>query len=123
MHVERMNSFLSFQPGEEPPEGTFFMAMQAPSAQANAGVAIGDKRRWILSLPVSGTLMIDDGAARAIADHKNLIPAGILRVEGKFIRNEAVRFVHRGVEVARALVNMSADEITKVRGKQSTEFE
>merc|ERR1711907_282481 len=62
--VERLHTFLKYKPdSDEPPEGTYFMAMQHPT-QANTGSVIGDKRRWILSLPVAGTITIDDGAAR-----------------------------------------------------------
>lgn len=117
--VERVNSFLRHKEGESDsplPEGTYFKAMTPTNN-------VSDQRRWILSLPVNGVLTIDDGAARAIANHKSLLPVGILKVEGKFIRNEAVRLVHRGRDVARALACHSSDELGQVRGKRTAEFE
>jgi glutamate 5-kinase len=115
---ERVHSFLRYaaDAASGPPDGTFFNAMQVVHT-------VSDRRRWILSLPVAGTLIIDDGAARAVGDRKSLLPAGVWKVEGTFLRNEAVRLVHRGRDVARALVEMSAEELKKVRGKNSAEFE
>lgn len=98
------------------PVGTYFMGMSITQTK-------GDTRRWILSLPVSGELVLDDGAARAVANKKSLLPAGLLAVKGKFLRNEGVRLVHRGNDVGRGIVNFNTDELDKLRGHQSAEFE
>mmetsp|Transcript_31400 Transcript_31400/g.46840 ORF Transcript_31400/g.46840 Transcript_31400/m.46840 type:complete len:146 (-) Transcript_31400:101-538(-) len=84
---------------------------------------VGDTRRWILSLPSAGELVVDDGAARAMANHKSLLPAGIRKVGGRFLRNECVRLIHRGSDIARAIVNFSTEEMEKLQGHQSSEFE
>lgn len=131
-HPGRLHSFLSFQAdggieqaaadGEgaernsKLPEGTLFMAM--PQTQT-----VSDTRRWILSLPVSGELVINDGAARAMASKKSLLPVGLLKVSGKFLVNEAVRVVHRSNDVARAVVNFSAEDLGKIQGRNSADFE
>lgn len=123
-HSARLHGMLEFifQPEESGqhqrdfPEGTYFKAMKAAQT-------VGDTRRWILSLPCSGELVLDDGAARAMANKKSLLPAGILSVRGSFQSNESVKLVHRDLEVARAMVTLSSEELSKIRGRNSTEFE
>mmetsp|Transcript_5113 Transcript_5113/g.11314 ORF Transcript_5113/g.11314 Transcript_5113/m.11314 type:complete len:438 (+) Transcript_5113:141-1454(+) len=118
-HSARLHTFLDYeadQSGCALPEGTYFLAMPA-------GQTVGDTRRWILSLPTSGELVVDDGAARALSDHKSLLPIGIRKVQGSFLRNEGVKVMHRGAEVARGIVNFAAEELEKVIGKRSGDFE
>ena len=50
------------------------------------------RKRWIAGgLKVEGALIVDDGAARALADGKSLLPAGVKSVEGRFERGDAVQ--------------------------------
>jgi len=98
------------------PEGTLFLAMQVTQS-------ITDVRRWILSLPVSGEVVVNDGAAKAIAERKSLMPAGIVSVTGSFLRHECVKLLHEGNDIARALVEFSSDELAKVVGRNSSDFE
>jgi len=100
----------------QPPEGTFFMAMKSTKT-------VSDTRRWILSLPASGEIVLDDGAAKAVAGKKSLFPSGIKTSSGRFLRNEAVRLLHGNSEVGRAIINYSSEELEKVKGQQSSEFE
>lgn len=121
-HSKRLLNFLDYTPSEADEtsfpssQGTYFMAMESFQT-------VGDTRRWIMSLPVSGELVVDDGAARAMGSKKSLLPAGLLKVEGTFLQNEAVRLCHRGNEIARALVNFSSEDLCKVVGRSSAEFE
>jgi len=100
----------------ELPEGTYFKAMSHDQT-------VGETRRWILSLPVAGELVLDDGAARAIANKNSLLPAGVTKVSGAFCHNECVKLIHRSAEVGRAIVTFTSEELTKIVGRQSKEFE
>lgn len=111
-----MDQLASGTSNPDKPEGTFFMAMRTSKA-------VSDTRRWIVSLPASGEVVLDDGAAEAVANKNSLFASGIRGVTGSFLRNEAVRLVHRGSEVGRAIVNYSSDELEKIKGQQSSEFE
>lgn len=107
------------EPVDEP-EGTLFCAMSVPPSRAT------DTRRWILALPVGGELALDDGAARALcgAKSQSLLPKGIRSVQGAFLRGEAVRLVHSSHgEIGRAVVNFPAEELAKICGRHSSEFE
>lgn len=122
---ERLNSFLKYSMSSDRdqcpvPEGTFFMRMEISE--------VSETRRWILSLRVSGELLVDDGAAKAIGDNKSLFPAGILNVSGNFTNGEAVRILHRNgdgdvQEIARALVDYMSEHLQLVKGKHSSEFD
>ena len=83
----------------------------------------GGKKRWVLSLAPAGSLLLDAGAAAAVAAHKSLFPAGIVGVEGEWEAADAVALVRAedGREVARALVNYSAADCRKLQGAQSRE--
>ncbi|CAE7247181.1 unnamed protein product [Symbiodinium sp. CCMP2592] len=119
---KRLLGLLDFAPPEAPDEvklpeeATYFMAMDCAQT-------VHDTRRWIVSLPVAGELTLDDGAARALGAKKSLLPAGVRQVQGTFMRNEAVRLCHAGSEVARGIVNFSSEQLSRILGKSSHEFE
>ena len=58
------------------------------AADANPVTA---RKTWISGkLETHGTLVIDDGAVRALRSGKSLLPAGVRKVEGRFQRGDAV---------------------------------
>jgi glutamate 5-kinase len=55
---------------------------------------IRDRYFWLLhGLAPHGTVYIDSGAQRALANKSGLLPVGIIDVEGSFAQQEAVRLV------------------------------
>lgn len=82
------------------------------------------RKRWIGgTLEPRGTLVIDDGAARALLGGKSLLPAGVSRVEGNFSRGDAV--VVRslaGGEIARGLVAFDAADAIRVQGRKTKDI-
>jgi glutamate 5-kinase len=69
-------------------------------------------------------LVIDTGAVQALAKGGSLLPAGVVRVNGKFERGDAIRVV--SVEqkaVAIGLSNYSSADVQKIIGRKSTEIE
>ncbi|KAI9823528.1 MAG: hypothetical protein M1819_001329 [Sarea resinae] len=57
---------------------------------------IRDRYFWLLhGLAPHGTVYIDEGAHRALADKAGLLPVGVVDVEGHFAQQEAVRLVVR----------------------------
>ena len=62
---------------------------------ANAS-ALQSRKRWIAgTLQPIGQLVVDDGAAAALAKGKSLLPAGVKQVEGSFARGDTVSIVAR----------------------------
>lgn len=87
---------------------------------------LDSRQRWIgMTAHPAGSITIDDGAAQALLTQgKSLLAVGITQVTGMFDRGDVV-IVHAGsgVEVARGLVNYTADETRKIMGQRSDRFE
>ena len=83
------------------------------------------RKRWIAgSLAPLGTLVVDAGAARALARGSSLLPAGVRAVEGEFHRGDPVSVKDaEGHELARGLVAYDAADATKIAGHRSEELE
>lgn len=84
------------------------------------------RKQWMADhLQMRGRLVLDDGAARALAaGGKSLLPVGVKSVEGEFERGEVIACVNQqGHEIARGLVNYSAIEARRIAGKPSSEIE
>jgi glutamate 5-kinase len=97
--------------------GTLLEASTAPLAA---------RKQWLADhLTVGGRLLLDAGAARALArDGKSLLPIGVLEVKGEFQRGEVVGCIDPdGREIARGLVNYSAEEARRVMRRPSAEIE
>ena len=84
------------------------------------------RKQWLAGhLIVRGSLQLDEGASRALSDSGvSLLAVGVTRVNGNFNRGDIVSCLSpNGREVARGLVNYSADEARKIMGKASNEIE
>jgi glutamate 5-kinase len=70
--------------------------------------------------PSHGTLLVDDGAARALREHgTSLLPVGVLDVRGDFDAGDAVEIAHGAGVLAKGLCNYSALELRRVKGLKS----
>jgi glutamate 5-kinase len=97
--------------------GTLLTARTAP---------IAARKQWLADhLTVSGLLTLDAGAAKALVrDGKSLLPIGVTAVSGDFARGEIVGCVDpQGRQVARGLVNYSAEETRRIMRRPSGEIE
>lgn len=83
------------------------------------------RKRWIAgSLAPLGVLVVDDGAARALARGSSLLPAGLRAVEGEFRRGDPVSVRNAaGQEVARGLVAYDAGDAARIAGHRSEQLE
>jgi glutamate 5-kinase len=84
------------------------------------------RKQWLGSqLQARGALMLDAGAVNALTHQgKSLLPVGVLEVLGNFARGEMVRCLDiQGVEIARGLVNYSANECHQLKGHPSNDIE
>ena len=91
-----------------------------------AGRKMDSRQRWIaLTARPSGTIQIDDGAAKAICDrHKSLLATGISQITGRFERGDVLLVrSETGKELARGLTNYSAEELRLIMGKRSSQFQ
>jgi glutamate 5-kinase len=83
------------------------------------------RKRWIAgTLQPIGHVVVDDGAAQALAKGKSLLPAGVKAVEGSFARGDTVSILAAaGREIARGLVAYDAADATRIAGLKSSEIE
>jgi glutamate 5-kinase len=79
--------------------------------------------RWIGAARPAGTIVIDDGAVKALVEkNKSLLPAGIVSIEGAFARGDVVAIAGSdGKTIARGLTNYSSVDVQLIRGKKTTE--
>ena len=91
-----------------------------------AGARMASRRYWIAyTLKMRGTLVVDDGAARALLqDKRSLLAVGVMEVRGEFRDGDAVRIERRdGTELARGLVRYDARDVRRLAGAKSKDIE
>ncbi|HEX5182384.1 MAG TPA: glutamate 5-kinase [Allosphingosinicella sp.] len=92
---------------------------------AAAGSPGSAYKQWIRgTLAPAGAVVVDEGAVRALAAGRSLLPAGVRAVEGAFERGVCLRVLAPdGREVARGLSAYSAAEAAAIQGRGSGEIE
>lgn len=96
--------------------GTLFYPEREPLAA---------RKQWLAArLQVRGTLSLDVGAVRVVRESgRSLLPIGVTAVRGDFQRGDLVGCLGPdGVEVARGLVNYSAEEAGRIIGQPSDQI-
>ena len=84
------------------------------------------RKQWLADhLQLRGKLTLDAGAVKVIKQEgKSLLPIGVIAVEGSFERGEVVACCDEsGAELARGLVNYSANEAARIMRKSSKDIE
>lgn len=79
--------------------------------------------RWIVngSEPM-GSVTVDEGAAKALLNHKSLLPVGVTAVDGDFSENSVIAvFDAKGKEIARGITKYSAERIAEIKGRHCDE--
>lgn len=102
---------------EEILSGTFRGTLFLP-----AHTRLSTRKHWIgFVAHTRGEIVIDDGAVSAILHrHSSLLPGGIVKVGGHFHRGDTVSLqTVQGREIARGIVTLSAQELTKVKGMKT----
>jgi len=83
------------------------------------------KKRWMLSgLASKGKVTVDKGAVLALKEqNKSLLPAGIMKAEGKFHRGDIVDiFDEQGKHIGCGISNYSSSDLAIIEGKHSNEI-
>jgi glutamate 5-kinase len=89
------------------------------------GTRLEARKRWILAEIAAGRVLLDEGAAQAVAGRGgSLLPAGIRAVEGEFERGQTVRLVAPdGHEIGRGLTRYRSGDLARIAGRHSREIE
>lgn len=94
---------------------TLFTAVDSP---------MNARKRWFYNkLSITGDIIIDDGAYKALLNGKSLLPAGVIAIQGTFERGDAVIIRNsKQEEVGRGLVAYSANDAKLIIGHQSSDI-
>jgi glutamate 5-kinase len=79
---------------------------------------LSNRARWILNNTPAGTILIDDGAMRAIRNRKSLLPSGVISVRGSFEAGSVVMLNDN----AKAVTSIASTQLRALAGKHSTEI-
>ncbi|MGH9190776.1 MAG: glutamate 5-kinase [Acidimicrobiales bacterium] len=83
---------------------------------------LGARKLWIaFAVGASGTVVVDDGARRALTERaRSLLAAGVVAVQGKFEPDDAVEIADPSGRVfAKGLVRLSASDLASVAGRRT----
>ena len=108
------DALLRLARGEE--LGTLLYATASPLAA---------RKQWLADhLQLAGSLLLDEGAVRALKEGKSLLPIGVISIEGEFERGAAVACrTSSGEEIARGLINYSSGEARRIARHATNEIE
>ncbi len=82
------------------------------------------RKKWIVSgVKPMGEIIIDHGAATALAKGRSLLPAGATGITGNFERGDLVIVRSANGEIGRGLCAYSTEDAKKIIGKKSSEIE
>ena len=91
-----------------------------------SALSLDARKQWLADhLQVSGKVSLDAGAVRVLRNEgKSLLSIGVTQVSGEFQRGAVVAILDtEGRDIARGLVNYSAEEARRIAGKASGEIE
>lgn len=89
------------------------------------GERLKSRKHWLaFTAKTRGRIVIDTGAARALTNRgRSLLPAGIMRVEGRFEVGDTVCCVDdEGREIARGLASYSSVDAERLAGRPTKEI-
>ncbi|MFC6381241.1 glutamate 5-kinase [Psychrobacter glacincola] len=85
------------------------------------------RKQWLAAhLRMSGSLIVDAGAAKAVVKHqKSLLPVGVSEVRGDFDEGDVVEIVHQdtGERIAVGQVNFSSRDARRVARERTEQFD
>lgn len=102
----------SFQSALQGKEGTTFQAR--PST-------LKDRRKWLASGSITiGSVLIDDGAGKALSNRKSLLAIGIVNVQRPFSQGEVVELVNAAGQILGvAKMRLSSAEVEESRTRHN----
>jgi glutamate 5-kinase len=85
------------------------------------------RKQWLAAhLRMSGSLVVDAGAARALTEHnRSLLPVGVVEVRGGVEAGDVVEIIHQdtGERIAVGQVNFSSNDARRVARERTEQFD
>ena len=94
---------------------TLFHASNSPSSS---------RKQWLLNhLLPSGTIIIDNGATKAVFQNKSLLPAGVIEIKGKFSRGDVISVTNtNNKKIGIGVIAYDSHDAKKIIGKNSKDI-
>lgn len=95
--------------------GTYFTSTKVLSA----------RNHWLLYRSLSkGKIIVDDGASEMLTTkHTSLLPSGVVKVQGNFMREQVVDVVNlQGKVIAKGISHYASDELRLIKGCKTSEI-
>ena len=94
---------------------TWFHAVKTPRSS---------RKQWLLNhLHSSGTIIIDEGAQKAVLNNKSLLPAGVIDIKGKFNRGDVISITNtKNIKIGIGVIAYNAGDAKKIIGKNSKDI-
>ena len=94
---------------------TWFNASNSPRSS---------RKQWLMNhLHPSGTIVVDNGAIKAINQNKSLLPAGVLEINGKFMRGDVISIIsNNNKKIGIGVIAYDSHEAKKIVGKNSKDI-
>ena len=86
--------------------------------------AVSSRKQWLLNhLHPSGSLIVDDGAIKAIKQNKSLLPTGVIDIKGKFSRGDIITILAtNNNKIGIGVSAYDVSEAKKIIGKNSRDI-
>ena len=94
---------------------SWFHATNSPSSA---------RKKWLLNhLHPSGTIIIDNGAVKAVFENKSLLPAGVIEIKGKFNRGDVISINnYKNEKIGIGVIAYDSYAARKIIGKNSKDI-
>ena len=94
---------------------TWFHASDSPRSS---------RKKWLLNhLHPSGTIVVDNGASKAIFHNKSLLPAGVIEIKGKFNRGDVISIINlKKQKIGIGVIAYDSQDSKKIIGKNSKDI-
>lgn len=111
---QSMHPLAAIEQGRQ--RATWFLPKASPHAA---------RKRWIAgSMAPAGTVVVDEGACKALAMGRSLLPAGVVAIEGEFERGDCIVVrTNDGRVLGRGLSAYAAQDARRIMGRKSAEIE
>lgn len=82
------------------------------------------RKAWIAAMKPRGLITVDAGAAQALSNGSSLLPAGVIKISGRFGRGDPVEVVDvDGTRLGLGLTRYNIEDAVKIRKLKTSEIE
>ncbi|MEE2695335.1 MAG: glutamate 5-kinase [Pseudomonadota bacterium] len=95
--------------------GTWFVSKKKKSSSL---------KRWLAgTIKVSGNIMVDEGAFKALKKGASILPSGVQKISGKFSKGDIIGIEDlKGRNIGKGITYYDSDEVKILKGKKTSEI-